>query len=393
MVYDYAIIGGGIIGLSVGMELCKKHPDASIIILEKEEALSQHQTGNNSGVIHSGIYYPPGSLKSKLARQGNRQMKAFCKKHGITFEQCGKVIVATKESELPLLEDLYHRGLQNQLKVEKISLEELYEVEPHVNAIAAIRVPSTGIVDFSEVSAVFADYIVQGNGNIALGTEVMDIDDQEDYVNLVTNKGKVRSRFLINCSGLFSDKVTELAGIKTDMKIIPFRGEYYELNPDKRHLVHNLIYPVPNPDFPFLGVHFTRMADGRVLIGPNAVYSFKREGYQKWDFNWRDFIEGATYPGFLKLARSNMKEGLKEMYRSYSKRAFIKEVQRFIPEINEDDITSATSGVRAQALDSEGKLLDDFVIIRQEKAVHVCNAPSPAATASIEIGKEIVGAL
>ncbi|ASN04136.1 L-2-hydroxyglutarate oxidase [Virgibacillus necropolis] len=393
MVYDYAIIGGGIIGLSVGMEVSKRHPDASILVIEKEAEISLHQTGRNSGVIHSGIYYKPGSLKAELARKGNLQLVEFCKEHGISHDICGKVIVATSEGELPLLEDLYTRGLQNQLAVEKTSVEELGRIEPHVKGISAIRVPSTGIVNYREVAQVFADLIQQNGGELALNTEVQDIITEQESVELRTNKGTFRSRYLINCAGLFSDRITQMANIKTDMKIIPFRGEYYELKPEKRHLVKHLIYPVPNPDFPFLGVHFTRMMDGRILIGPNAVPSFKREGYKKTDFHFKDFIEAATYPGFLKVARGNLSEGLKEIYRSYSKKSFIKDVQRFIPDIGEDDIRPAKSGVRAQALDQEGNLLDDFAIIRDKRAVHVCNAPSPAATASIEIGKEIVSYL
>ncbi|WP_085524778.1 L-2-hydroxyglutarate oxidase [Tuberibacillus sp. Marseille-P3662] len=388
--YDYAIIGGGIVGLSVGMALSQRHPDASILLVEKEPELSLHQTGRNSGVIHSGIYYKPGSLKAELARTGNQQMVAFCKEHGIEHDVCGKVIVATSEDERPLLENLYNRGRQNQLAVEKISVDTLNDIEPHVNGIAAIRVPSTGIVDYRQVSEVFAEMIQKKGGNIAVNTEVKNVVTGNDHIELQTNNGKFYSRFMINCGGLLSDRVAAMANVKTDMKIVPFRGEYYELKPDKRHLVHSLVYPVPNPDFPFLGVHFTKMMDGRVLIGPNAVLSFKREGYKKTDFHAKDFMETMTYPGFLKLAAKNMSEGLKEMFRSYNKHAFVKEVQRFIPDINEDDIQPAEAGVRAQALGEAGQLLDDFAIIPTERAIHVCNAPSPAATASIEIGQKIV---
>ncbi|UOQ95743.1 L-2-hydroxyglutarate oxidase [Halobacillus shinanisalinarum] len=388
--YDYSIIGGGIVGLSVGMELSRRYPNAKIVIVEKESELSLHQTGRNSGVIHSGIYYKPGSLKAKLARTGNQQIVEFCKEHGIEHDICGKVIVATNKDELTLLANLYDRGVQNQLDVEKVSMDELNEIEPHVRGVAAIRVPSTGIVNYRQVAEVFADKIQQNGGEISLNTEVQDINTEKKSVELKTTRGVFKSRFLINCSGLFSDRITEMANIKTDMKIVPFRGEYFELKPEKHHLVKNLIYPVPNPDFPFLGVHFTRMMDGRVLIGPNAVLSFKREGYNKTDFQIKDFMEATTYPGFLKLAGRNLSEGLKEMYRSYSKKALIKDVQRFIPEIEAEDIVPGKSGVRAQALDSNGSLIDDFMIIKDKRAVHVCNAPSPAATASIEIGKEIV---
>ncbi|GAA0591284.1 L-2-hydroxyglutarate oxidase [Virgibacillus siamensis] len=390
MTYDYAIIGGGIIGLSVGMELTKQHPDASVVILEKESGVSLHQTGRNSGVIHSGIYYKPGSLKAELARKGNKQLVDFCREHDIPYDVSGKVIVATSEEEVSLLEDLYQRGLENQLAVERISTEELRRVEPHVNGIAAIKVPSTGIVDYRQVSQQFSAIFIENGGSISLDTEVQDISFEQEHVTITTNKGAFDSRFLINCAGLFSDRIAKMANIMPDLKIVPFRGEYYELKPEKRYLVKNLIYPVPNPDFPFLGVHFTRMIDGRILVGPNAVYSFRREGYKKSDFQWKDFLEGLTYPGFRKLAGGNLTEGLKEMIRSYSKKAFVKEVQRFIPDIDADDLVPAKAGVRAQALDQEGNLLDDFAIIHDRRALHVCNAPSPAATASIEIGKKVV---
>ncbi len=390
MMYDYTIIGAGIVGLSVGLELTKRYPNARILIVEKEAAISVHQTGRNSGVIHSGIYYKPGSLKARMARTGNRQMVNFCKQHGIEHDMCGKLIVATNQDELALLENLYARGLENQLDVEKISADELKEIEPHVKGIAAIRVPSTGIVNYQRVAQVFAEQIQQNGGEIILNTEVQDMTDDTDGVQLHTNRGIHQTKFLINCGGLFSDRIAQMAGIKTDMRIIPFRGEYFELNPEKRHLVQNLVYPVPNPDFPFLGVHFTRMMDGRVLIGPNAVLSFKREGYSKTDFEVKDFIESTTYPGLLKLASKNAAEGLKEIYRSYSKKALVKEIQRFIPEIDEEDIVPGKAGVRAQALDSDGHLIDDFMMIQGRRMVHVCNAPSPAATASLEIGREIV---
>lgn len=390
MTYDFAIIGGGIIGLSVGMEITKKHPDASVVILEKESALSLHQTGRNSGVIHSGIYYKPGSLKAVLARSGNKQLVDFCSEQQIDYEASGKVIVATREEEIPLLEDLYQRGLKNQLAVEKISMEELRRTEPYVNGVAAIKVPSTGIVDYRAVSKKFCEIMMENGGSLSLDTEVQDISLEQEHVEITTTKGTIQSRFLINCAGLFSDRIAEMANIKPDLKIVPFRGEYYELKPEKRYLVKNLVYPVPNPNFPFLGVHFTRMVDGRILVGPNAVYSFKREGYTKRDFQLKDFFEGITYPGFLKLAGGNLSEGLKEMVRSHSKKAFVKEVQRFIPDIGIDDLIPAKAGVRAQALDQEGNLLDDFAIIHDGRALHVCNAPSPAATASIEIGKKVV---
>ncbi|GAE27161.1 L-2-hydroxyglutarate oxidase [Halalkalibacter wakoensis JCM 9140] len=388
--YDFTIIGGGIVGLSTGMALTEKYPEARVLVLEKEQELAFHQTGHNSGVIHSGIYYKPGSYKAKFAKQGSQSMTEFCQKHDIEHDICGKVIVATREEELPLLDNLYKRGLDNQLAIKKISRDELKEIEPHVNGLSGIRVPMAGIVNYKEVSQMFATFIKRYGGVIKLGTKVININELPDEVIIETDKGTYKSRFIINCAGLYSDRIAKLAGYKTDLKIVPFRGEYFKLKPEKRYLVKHLIYPVPNPNFPFLGVHFTRMIGGEVDAGPNAVLSFKREGYKKTDFNLSDFTEVMTYGGFWKLATKYMKEGMEEMLRSYSKSRFVASLQQLIPEIKEDDLIPAPSGVRAQALQSNGALIDDFHIILGKNSIHVCNAPSPAATASIEIGKEIV---
>lgn len=390
MNYDYAIIGGGIVGLSVGMEICQRFPNKKVLILEKEGALSEHQTGHNSGVIHSGIYYKPGSLKAELSRKGSQQMEEFCRKHGIPYEINGKVIVAVEEKELPLLENLYQRGIENGLNVKKITTAKLKEIEPYVQGIGAIQVPTTGVVNYRTVAEKFGEIINMHGGDIRLNTKVEAINSNTDSVQITTNNGIYYASHLINCAGLMSDRVAAMAGTKSKMKIIPFRGEYYELKPEKRHLVNNLIYPVPNPDFPFLGVHFTKMIDGRVLIGPNAVLSFKREGYGKLSFNLKDFIGTVTYPGLWKMAAGNLSEGIKEMYRSVNKKALVREVQKFFPSIEEKDIIPAKSGVRAQAMNIKGEMIDDFVIIPDRRIIHVCNAPSPAATASIEIGKRIV---
>ncbi len=391
--YDFMIVGGGIVGLSVGVALYEKYPNSKVLVLEKENEWASHQTGHNSGVIHSGIYYKPGSFKAQFARQGSKSMTEFCQKHGIEHDICGKVIVATKEKELPLLDNLYRRGLQNQLNIRKISSDELHELEPHVNGLAAIHVPMAGIVNYKQVSEKFAEIIEGNGGDLSLNTTVQHISEGSDGVEVETNKGTFRSRLLINCAGLHSDRVAKLAGYKTDMKIVPFRGEYYMLKPEKRHLVKNLIYPVPNPEFPFLGVHFTRMIDGRVEAGPNAVLSFKREGYTKTDFNLKDFAETMSYKGFWKLASKYMKEGMEEMARSFSKSKFVESLQELIPEIKANDLESAPAGVRAQALKPNGELVDDFHIVVGNKSIHVCNAPSPAATASIQIGKEVVNKL
>lgn len=391
--FDFAIVGGGIVGLSTGMALTKRFPNAKIVMIEKEKDWAQHQTGHNSGVIHSGIYYKPGSFKARFAREGNAAMVRFCQEHGIKYEMCGKVIVATEPEELPLLDNLYKRGLENELNVSKIGVEELKEIEPHVRGLGAIRVPSCGIADYVGVARTFARIIQEGGGELRLGTEVQRIDERADGVTLTTNNGTIQSRYVINCAGLHSDRVAKMSGRDPEMKIVPFRGEYYELVPEKKHLVKHLIYPVPNPDFPFLGVHFTRMINGDVHAGPNAVLSFKREGYTKSDFDLKDLMEVLTYPGFWKMAMPNMKEGMKEIVRSFSKQAFLESLQRLIPELTEKDIVPTHAGVRAQALKPDGNMVDDFAIFPGEKSMHVCNAPSPAATASIKIGESIVESL
>lgn len=388
--YDFVIVGGGIVGLSTGMELYNRFPEAKIAILEKEDKVAEHQTGHNSGVIHSGIYYKPGSYKARFARAGSQSMVDFCKKHDIDHDICGKVIVATKPEELPLLDDLYERGLENELEIEKISVEKLKEIEPHVKGLGAIQVKAAGIVNYRQVSEKFAEIIEEHGGDVKLGTKVLKIDEHADSVTVHTNRGPIESKMLINCAGLHSDRVAASAGYKTDMKIVPFRGEYFKLKPEKRHLVKHLIYPVPNPDFPFLGVHFTRMIDGERDAGPNAVLGFKREGYKKTDINLKDLAESLLYKGLWKMGGNFIKEGIGEYSRSFSKKLFTKSLQELIPEIKEDDLVPAPAGVRAQAVRSDGSMVDDFQIIGGKRTIHVCNAPSPAATASIEIGKEVV---
>ena len=389
--YDFSIIGGGIIGLSTAMALTKRFPAAKIIVVEKENGWAHHQTGHNSGVVHSGIYYKPGSLKAKFAKEGNAAIADFCREHGIAYERCGKVIVATEERELPYLDELLKRGIENGLEVEKIDRQRLKEIEPHVNGLAAIRVPICGITDYKAIANTFARLIEEAGGTLKLGTTVESIAETESEVVLETNKGTIRSKYMINCAGLHSDRMTKMAGIQTDVKIVPFRGEYYELVPEKRHLVNHLIYPVPNPDFPFLGVHFTRMTNGEVHAGPNAVLAFKREGYTKKDVNVKDLMEVLGFRGFWKMAVPNMKEGMKEYIRSYSKQAFLNSLQRLIPELTMDDIRATHAGVRAQAIMVDGNMVDDFLIVPGKRSLHICNAPSPAATASISIGQEIAG--
>ena len=391
--YNYIIIGGGIVGLSTAMALSQKFPNAKTALLEKEASWAAHQTGHNSGVIHSGIYYKPGSFKAKLCRQGNRSMVNFCDKYDINYQICGKVIVATEPHELPLLDELYQRGLANELEVTKVTQEQVKEIEPHVNCLAGIRVKSTGIVDYKQVCQKYAALAQEHGVELHNNTRVQGIKSTAEGHVLETNNGEYQTEFIINCAGLYSDRITELAQEKAPAKIVPFRGEYYELTPEKRYLVNGAIYPVPNPNFPFLGVHFTPGIDGSVHAGPNAVLGFKREAYRKFDFDLRDFMDTMTYPGFWKLVAKYSKEGIEEMIRSYNKAIFVRSLQRLIPEVQAQDVVPTPAGVRAQALKSDGKMVDDFLILNGNKAMHVCNAPSPAATASIEIGKHIVAQL
>jgi len=387
--YDFAIIGGGIVGLSTAMAIGQQYPDARLLVLEKESRWAFHQTGNNSGVIHSGVYYKPGSFKAKFCRDGSQSMVDFCRTHDIPYEVCGKVIVATEEKELPLLENLYQRGIQNGIQVARITPEEVREIEPHVNCIAGMRVFSTGIADYKKVCQKYAELIRVQGGDLRLNTKVDRIVKTSAGQVLETNQGTFETRFVVNCAGLHSDRVAKLGGVDPQAKIVPFRGEYYELVPEKRYLVKTLIYPVPNPAFPFLGVHFTKMIDGSVHAGPNAVLSLKREGYKKTDFDLRDFAEVMAYPGFCKLAAKHADEGIQEIIRSFSKAAFVRSLQRLIPEVQSEDLVPTHAGVRAQALMQDGKLVDDFLIVEGENSVHVCNAPSPAATSSLEIGKAV----
>jgi L-2-hydroxyglutarate oxidase len=391
--HEYVIIGGGIVGLATAVAVGKKYPKARMLVLEKEQDVAQHQTGRNSGVIHSGIYYKPGSLKARFAVEGNRLMVEFCREHGIKHEVCGKVIVATKASELPLLDNLFQRGLNHGLAVARLSPEQVQEIEPHVRCVAGVRVPSTGIVNYREVSAKYVELIKSNGGMVRNGTRVDRMRKVNGVQVIETPNGEFKAGFIINCGGLFSDRVTRLSGLKPSAKIVPFRGEYYELLPERRYLVNSLVYPVPNPDFPFLGVHFTRMIDGSIHAGPNAVLAFKREGYRRTDINCADLFEILTFSGFWKLARKYCREGMMEIVRSVSKRAFVKSLQRLIPQVTEDDLLPARSGVRAQALMPNGKLVDDFLIVKEKNSIHVCNAPSPAATASLEIGRFIANQL
>lgn len=391
--YDVAVVGGGIVGLATARELVTRHPRVKVVVLDKELDLARHQTGHNSGVIHSGIYYKPGSFKARFARDGSRSMVAFCEEHGIAHEVCGKVIVATDPDELPRLDALYQRGLENGLAVRKIGPEEVRELEPHVASIAGVHVPSTGIADYVGVTRTYARLVQEAGGEIRTGVTATGVRGTADGAVVETDAGDFEAALVVNCAGLHSDRIARKTGVDPRARIVPFRGEYFELVPERRGLVKNLIYPVPNPDFPFLGVHFTRMIDGTVHAGPNAVLALAREGYEKTDVNLKDLAETLTFPGFWRLASRNYKEGAKEVWRSLSKAAFVRSLQRLIPEVTSDDVIPTHAGIRAQALTTDGALVDDFLIVRGDRSVHVCNAPSPAATASLEIGTAVVDQL
>ncbi|MFQ5732681.1 MAG: L-2-hydroxyglutarate oxidase [Planctomycetaceae bacterium] len=387
---DVAIIGGGIIGLATAFRLTEAHPGKRIVILEKEDGLAHHQTGRNSGVLHSGIYYKPGTLRARNCRTGKLAMEAFCESEGIPYDVCGKVIVAVDSSEIPRMETIYKRGQENGVACEIIDADRLRELEPHVPGAKAIHVPEAGIVDYRAVSEKLAEKIRAAGGEIRTGAKVTGVRERNGRVLVHSKAGDVETHYLVNCAGLHSDRVAKLTGHKPPATIVPFRGEYYELKPDSRRLCRNLIYPVPDPAFPFLGVHFTRMIQGGVECGPNAVLAFAREGYTKSTINLRDLLESLTYPGFLRMASRHWRTGMGEMWRSFSKAAFVKALQRLMPEIRRADLEAAPAGVRAQALQPDGQLVDDFLILDSPRIVNVCNAPSPAATASLNIGKLIV---
>ena len=390
--YDIVIIGGGILGLSTAMQLLERVPNWRVAVIEKEGQLATHQTGHNSGVMHSGIYYRPGSHKAQFCVAGLNNMVKFCDENEIEYQQCGKVIVALNESELGRLQDLFQRGTANGVPdLEIVGPERLKEIEPHTVGMRALWAPHTGIVDFTKVAAAFANKFQQAGGDIFTGAAVKKITNMTGSVALETTKGTLQAKHLINCAGLYADKVATMTGEKLGVRIIPFRGEYYTLRPESHHLVSGLIYPVPDPQFPFLGVHFTRNIKGHVEAGPNAVMALRREGYRKRDFSLGESMANLAYPGFWKMAAKYWKIGMGEAYRSFNKRVFLHDLQRLIPEIRNSDLASGGSGVRAQAVARDGSLLDDFSIIQGRDAIHVLNAPSPGATSSLAIGDHIAG--
>lgn len=387
--YDVAVIGAGIVGLASARELLKRRPGTRLAVLDKEAEVGAHQTGHNSGVIHSGIYYTPGSLKAQLCVAGSREMYEYCAARGIPTDRCGKLIIASDRSELPALQGLLERGNANGVAgLEVIGPDGIRELEPHCVGVQAIWSPNTGIVDYRQVVRAFAEDVREAGGEILTGHGVDAIREGSASVELATPAGEVEASRVLVCAGVYSDRLARSAGGPSDPKIVPFRGDYWQLRPDRRHLARNLVYPVPDPSFPFLGVHFTRrLDDGSVWIGPNAVLAFSREGYRRLQTRPRDLLESLSYRGFIRLAARYWLTGSLEMYRDFSKRAFLKTCQKYIPELTADDLIPGPSGIRAQALGADGKLVDDFVINVQGRQMHVRNAPSPGATSSLAIGR------
>ncbi len=387
---DVAVIGGGIVGTATAMALLQRFPGLEVSVLEKEDRLASHQTGHNSGVIHSGLYYKPGSLKARTCTSGREALYRFCAEHGIAHECCGKIVVATSEAEIPALDILEQRGRENGLEgIERLDENGLRNYEPHTAGVAGLFVPQTGIVDYTAVTEAYANLIRSLGGHVFTNCRVEGCTRQQTGIVLGTSQGVLACRFLINCAGLQSDRLARLCGIAPDVQIIPFRGEYYVVDPPRRGLVKNLIYPVPDPAFPFLGVHFTRMIAGELEAGPNAVLAFKREGYGPFSFSLRDTLEMFMFRGFRNLGRRYWRVGVQEYRRSFSKGLFVRDLQRLVPDLRRDDVRRGGAGIRAQAVDREGRLLDDFCLVDGDRMIHVLNAPSPAATASISIGRAI----
>jgi L-2-hydroxyglutarate oxidase LhgO len=390
--FDIVVIGGGIVGLSTAMQFGRTFPQLRLLLVEKEDRVARHQSGHNSGVIHSGIYYKPGSLKAKLCRQGVAAMMAFCQEHSIPFEICGKIIVATTAEEIPRLQGLLERGQANGIPgLRLLDKTQARAIEPFCGGVGWLHVPSTGITDYVAVCEKYAELIVAQGGTVSTGTNVTGIVQSNGEIAIETTRGTIGTKYLINCAGLQSDRVSRMAGERTEVTIVPFRGEYYDLTPEREHLVRGLIYPVPDLRFPFLGVHFTRRLGGGVDAGPNAVLAFKREGYGRTDFNLRDATGTFAYPGFWHMAAKYWRSGAGEFYRSFHKPAFVRALQTLLPEIRSSDLVADGSGVRATAVGRDGSLVDDFQFVCSQNMLHVWNVGSPAATASLPIGREIVG--
>lgn len=389
MTYDYCIIGGGIVGLATAMALLQQRPGASLLILEKEASLGRHQTGHNSGVIHAGIYYAPGSLKADLCKRGAQATKDFCREHGIAFDVCGKLLVASNDLEMQRMQALYERSQQNGLKVERLDAAELRKREPNIVGKGALFLDATGIVDYTQVCNAMAKVIRQAGGELHLSTPVRAIQEHAEHVSVSSDGTTWHARQLVACAGLQSDRLARLAGVKIDHQIIPFRGEYYRLPASKNQIVNHLIYPIPDPELPFLGVHLTRMIDGSVTVGPNAVLGFGRENYRKFSVNWRDVAEYARFPGFWKTIWNNLGSGTAEMKNSLFKRGYLEQCRKYCPSLRVEDLLPYEAGIRAQAVMRDGTLVHDFLFAETPRMVHVCNAPSPAATSAIPIGQMI----
>lgn len=390
--YDFIIIGGGIVGMSTAMQLLQQMPEKKVLVVEKESSAAQHQTGHNSGVIHAGVYYTPGSLKAKFCLEGNRDTKAFCDENQIPYDECGKLLVATNELEMERMRALWERTAANGLERYWLNADELREREPNIIGMGGIFVPSSGIVSYKRVTEVMAEKFTQMGGTVFYNTEVTGVRERPTHVDVNTSQGAFSAKYLISCSGLMADRVVRMLGLEPEFKICPFRGEYYLLKPEHNQVVNHLIYPIPDPNMPFLGVHLTRMIDGTVTVGPNAVMAWKREGYKKTDISLKDSLEALTYPGILKVLKANLKPGLIEMKNSLFKGQYLKEVNKYCPSIQKSDLLPYPAGVRAQAVSKEGKLVDDFLFVKTNRTINVCNAPSPAATSALPIGRHIISA-
>ena len=388
-IYDFIIVGGGIVGVSTALTLIKQNPSKKILLLEKEKSFAHHQTGHNSGVIHAGVYYEPGSLKAEFCREGLKETIAFCNTHGIPYEQCGKLLVATNDIELQRMDKLFDRCKANNIEAEILNQEKLHEIEPNVFGIGAILVKSTGIVDYTLITKKMSEQFESLGGEFLLNSKVTNLDENKERIQVITSNETLNSKYLICCAGLMADRVAKLLNIKINFQISPFRGEYFRLKEKHNSLVKHLIYPIPDPDLPFLGVHLTKMIDGTITLGPNAVLGFKREGYGMFNFSLRDTIQFLSFKGFYKVVKKNLKSGLYEMKNSIFKRGYLKEVQKYSPQIKLNDLVPYPAGIRAQAVLEDGTLVHDFLFVESERSIHVCNAPSPAATSAIPIGKYI----
>jgi L-2-hydroxyglutarate oxidase len=389
--YDVVVVGGGIIGLATSMKLTQDFPNLKVAVLEKEEKVAQHQTGHNSGVIHAGIYYAPGSQKANFCSTGGKLLRDFCDEYGIAYDMCGKLIVATDDSEVPQLEELFKRGTENGAEgLRMVDQEEIKDIEPYSAGVKAILSPNTGIIDYYEVSQAYGTRMRENGGDLLTNVEVISIENKDNLVYINTTSGMFAAKYVLNCAGLHADTVARMMGVDVGVKIVPFRGEYFSIISEKEHMVKGLIYPVPNPNMPFLGVHFTRRINGSVEAGPNAVLAFSREGYKKTDVNLKDTFGTLSYPGFWKMSAKYWKVGMHEQYRSLVKGVFVKSLQKLMPEITGDDLGVPGAGVRAQVIDSNGGLLQDFAIEASTNAIHVLSAPSPGATSSITISEYIV---